>query len=109
MMSDIDAKPIVTLLILDDDQQFASSLADSLAVTINANCYCESDPERAMQAIDNQKIDLLIIDIHLGDRLLIPIHWRCPKLFCRHRVANCLQTILAVMAWWQYMIKEPTT
>lgn len=68
MMSDIDTKPIVTLLILDDDQQFASSLADSLAVAINANCYCESDPERAMQAIDNQKIDLLIIDIHLGDR-----------------------------------------
>lgn len=56
------------VLVLEDDELFASSLAKSLSLRTGAKVILANDPAQALSMIDDLKVDLLIADMHLGAR-----------------------------------------
>lgn len=56
------------VLVLEDDELFASSLAKSLSLRTGAKVIIANEPAQALSMIDSHKTDLLIADMHLGAR-----------------------------------------
>ena len=60
------------VLVLEDDRLFADSLKQSLLSKLkNVEVTIAHEPARALDLIDEDMPDLLLADLHLGDRNLI--------------------------------------
>ena len=63
----MESGSVKQVLVLEDDELFASSLAKSLSLRTGAKVIIANEPAQALSMIDSQT-DLLIADMHLGAR-----------------------------------------
>ena len=62
------------VLVLEDDRLFADSLKQSLLSKLkNVEVTVAHEPARALDLIDEDMPDLLLADLHLGDRNLLTL------------------------------------
>ena len=64
----MESGSVKQVLVLEDDELFASSLAKSLSLRTGAKVIIANEPAQALSMIDSHKTDLLIADMHLGAR-----------------------------------------
>lgn len=64
----MESGSVKQVLVLEDDELFASSLAKSLSLRTGAKVIIANEPAQALSMIDGHKTDLLIADMHLGAR-----------------------------------------
>lgn len=64
----MESGSVKQVLVLEDDELFASSLAKSLLLRTGAKVIIANEPAQALSMIDSHKTDLLIADMHLGAR-----------------------------------------
>ena len=67
-MRSAESGRVKQILVLEDDELFAGSFAQSLYSRIAANVMMANDPVKALRMVDSLKIDLLVADMHLGAR-----------------------------------------
>lgn len=67
-MRSVESGRVKQILVLEDDELFAGSFAQSLYSRIAANVMMANDPVKALRMVDSLKIDLLVADMHLGAR-----------------------------------------
>ena len=67
-MRSVESGRVKQILVLEDDELFAGSFAQSLSLRIAANVMMANDPVKALRMVDSLKIDLLVADMHLGAR-----------------------------------------
>ena len=67
-MRSVESGRVKQILVLEDDELFAGSFAQSLSSRIAANVMMANDPAKALRMVDSLKIDLLVADMHLGAR-----------------------------------------
>ena len=67
-MRSVESGRVKQILVLEDDELFAGSFAQSLSSRIVANVMVANDPVKALRMVDSLKIDLLVADMHLGAR-----------------------------------------
>ena len=67
-MRSVESGRVKQILVLEDDELFAGSFAQSLSSRITANVMMANDPVKALRMVDSLKIDLLVADMHLGAR-----------------------------------------
>lgn len=67
-MRSVESGRVKQILVLEDDELFAGSFAQSLSSRIAANVMVANDPVKALRMVDSLKIDLLVADMHLGAR-----------------------------------------
>ena len=64
----MESGSVKQVLVLEDDELFASSLAKSLSLRTGAKVIIANEPAQALSMIDSHKTDLLVADMHLGAR-----------------------------------------
>lgn len=64
----MESGSVKQVLVLEDDELFASSLAKSLSLRTGAKVIIANEPAQALSMIDSHKTGLLIADMHLGAR-----------------------------------------
>lgn len=64
----MESGSVKQVLVLEDDELFASSLVKSLSLRTGAKVIIANEPAQALSMIDSHKTDLLIADMHLGAR-----------------------------------------
>ena len=62
-MRSVESGRVKQILVLEDDELFAGSFAQSLFSRIAANVMVANDPVKALRMVDSLKIDLLVADM----------------------------------------------